>query len=130
MSKLDGKIDEICEKLIAGETYRNIASDLAVPLSTLYDYTSKPEHSARVKTALEFSASTYADKAEQVLLLAESDKNEITRARELAQHYRWHAGKRNPKTYGNDVDVTSGGEKLTAPIIIEWNGSNSDKADS
>jgi hypothetical protein len=114
MSKLDGKIDEICEKLIAGETYRNIASDLDVPLSTLYDYTSKPEHSARVKTALEFSASTYADKAEQALLLAESDKNEIARARELAQHYRWHAGKRNPRTYGDKIDVTTKGEAITS----------------
>lgn len=114
MGKLDGKIDEICEKLIAGETYRNIASDLDVPLSTLYDYTSKPEHSARVKTALEFSASTYADKAEQALLLAESDKNEIARARELAQHYRWHAGKRNPRTYGDKIDVTTKGEAITS----------------
>ena len=27
-------------------------------------------------------------------------------------------------------DITSNGEKLTPPLIIDWNGSNSDKADS
>lgn len=28
------------------------------------------------------------------------------------------------------TDVTTNGEKLTPPLIIDWNGSNSDKADS
>jgi hypothetical protein len=107
MSKLDGKIDLIIDKIIDGETYRKIANDLGVGLSTLHDYLNKGEHSARTRGALDYSASTYADKAESTLIEAEGTKEELIRARELAQHYRWKAGKRAPKKYGDKIDVTS-----------------------
>lgn len=113
-------LDDIIEKLVDGSTYRKIAEHVGVPLSTLFDFIHEtPERSARVRVALETSAATYADKAEQVLIDADSDGIEMQRARELAQHYRWHASKRNPRQFGDKVDVTTGGEKLPA-TIIQW----------
>lgn len=107
-------VEEIISMLIDGKTYRKIADELNTPLSTLHDFTSKPEHSARVRQALEYSASTYADQAEEVLIKAEGNLVEIQRARELAQHYRWKASKRSPKKYGDKLDVTTDGEKITS----------------
>jgi len=119
MSKLDGKLDEIIEMLIDGDSYRVVAKKLNVPLSTLHDYTSKSEHSARVREALLYSASTFDDKAEQVLKDADSNLVEVQRARELAQHYRWKASKRAPKIYGDKLDVTSDGEQIKG-TIVKW----------
>ena len=103
-------IEQILDLLIDGKTYREIAKKFGVGLSVLHRFTSKEEHSARVRDALNYSASTYADKAEQILLEAPADKIEIQRARELAQHYRWKAGKRDPKKYG-DSTIIKGDEE-------------------
>lgn len=107
-------IDYIVSKLIDGKTYRDISMDLNVPLSTLHDFTSKDEHSARVREALQISGDTYADMAEEVLKTAEGTKEEIMRARELAQHYRWKAAKRYPKRYGDKLEL-AGDPK--APLV-------------
>lgn len=116
-SKLEPYIDNIIESIIEGKRLREIADTYKCALSTLHEFLASSEHSARYNAALAQSAGTYADKGEQVLLEAEKDKIEIQRARELAQHYRWMAGKRNPGAYGNRVDVTSGGEKIQQPVI-------------
>ena len=86
--------------ILEGYTFRKIADIYNVPLSTLHYTLNKVEHSARVRNALDISASSYADKAEEVLIDAVGTKEELQRARELAQHYRWKAGKRSPKKYG------------------------------
>ncbi|MEM1337274.1 MAG: hypothetical protein AAGF96_05965 [Bacteroidota bacterium] len=99
-SKLQPHIEEILSDLQDGKTFRAISKVYGVTLSTLHEFLNKPEHSARTQNALAISASAYADKGEEVLLNAKADRIEIQRARELAQHYRWMAGKRNPKKYG------------------------------
>lgn len=104
-SKLDGKIDDIIEMILEGMSYRKIAKKLGVALSTLHDYTSKSEHSARAREALQYSADTFDEKAEQALLEAKSSMTEVQRARELAQHYRWRSSKRDPKRYGDKLDI-------------------------
>lgn len=113
-------INKIISMLMDGQTYRSIAEALNIPLTTLHDLTSRPEHTARVREALEISADSYADKAEQVLIDAKSNLTEIQRAKELAQHYRWKAAKRRPRSYADKLDVTSGDEPLKnfAPQII------------
>lgn len=118
--KVELNIDEIVEMFLQGLSYRQIALGYNCSLGKLHDFTSKSEHSARVREALTLSASTFDDKAEQVLLEAKSNTIEIQRARELAQHYRWKASKRSPKVYGDKVDLTSGGEKIQQTII--WGG--------
>lgn len=130
MAKLTGKIDEIIEAIIDGKTYRDISKKYNVGLTTLHRFLSKKEHSARTRDALDYSASTYADKAEKVLEEIKKGSNgiEMARARELAQHYRWKAGKRSPKKYGErqqiDVnDITDEQRKRAAslfPTPEEW----------
>lgn len=124
--KLDGKLDEIIEKIIEGLTFREMAEFYSVTIGTIHNFLSKEENAARATAALEISASSYADKAEQVLWEADGTKEEIMRARELAQHYRWKAAKRSPKKYGDKVDVTSAGEKIQS-IQVEVVNSNAAK---
>lgn len=118
-SKLDNHIDEIEEMIIEGSTFRVIAEKYNCSISTLHRFISKKEHSARISIALEVSADSYADKAEQTLIDAKRNKIEMTRARELAQHYRWKAGKRCPKRYSNNIDITSKGERIPGPDSIK-----------
>jgi len=86
-----------------------------VSLGTLHNFLHN-EHSPRAREALDYSASTYADKAENVLKDIDKESNtvEMARARELSNHYRWKAGKRSPKEYGDRVqqDVKHSGEVL------------------
>lgn len=117
------KIEEVLALIIAGKTFREIAEDYGVAVSTLHEYLHKSEHSARVNDALKISANSYADKAEEVLkdITRTSNQIEMARARELAQHYRWKASKRNPRSYGDKLDVTSNEKTLPAPVIIAPN---------
>lgn len=111
-------IDEICDMISEGEMFTTIAKKYGCAVSLLYKYLCRDEHSARFRNALDSSASAYANKGEKVLIEAPADKIEIMRARELAQHYRWMAGKRSPGKYGDKVDVTSGGEKIEQSFVI------------
>ncbi len=91
---------------------------------TLHACLSSDEHSARTREALEISGSSYADKAEEVLKNAPKDKLELMRARELAQHYRWKAAKRNPIRYSEKVqqDINV---KTEAPLFGDTNDESS-----
>ena len=113
-------IELIIDDLIDGLSYRQIALKYNVKLSTLHDFVSKPEHSARAKNALEISAQTYADQAEQILLDIQPDSTpiEMARARELSQYYKWKAAKRNPRALGDKIDVTSDGEKIQQQALF------------
>lgn len=116
--KLDGKIDLIIEMIMNGDSYRVIAKKFKCGLGNLHAFTTKAEHSARVREALEISAASYDEKAEEVLRNIKKNSNvvEMARARELAQHYRWKAGKRNPRKYGDrsqvDISVKKIGKDL------------------
>jgi len=111
----------IHQMLVDGETYRNVAKKFGMSLTTLYDYINKPEHSTRTREALTFSADTFYDLAEEVLreIPNNATQGQITRQRELAQYFMKKAGKRNPKSYGDKVDVTSDGKAIAQPPI-QW----------
>lgn len=99
----DLNINDIVNDLIEGMTYRKIAEKYKVSLSTLHDAVARSEHFARAKMALELSAQTYEDQAEQILIDAPLDKWELQKARELSQLYRWKARVRNPKKYSEKI---------------------------
>ena len=143
-------IEEICTRVSDGETLNEVCADLK-------DY-GGPSHSAfrRWVMADDELAKQYARAkelqadylVEEMVEIADDGSNdymtivkgdmeynvedrEVTSRSKLRVDTRkWIAAKLAPKKYSDKMDVTSGGEKLTAPIIIEWNGSNSDKADS
>lgn len=107
MAKENLNIDEIVEMLLEGKSYREIAAEKKVAVSTLHNFTSKPEHSARAKEALKYSAFLWDEKAEQAIndIPANGSPAEIAKGRELKQLFQWRASKRNPKEYGDRVEV-------------------------
>ena len=117
--KLEGKIDELLDMIIDGNTFRQMAAKHEVSISTVHTFLTLPEHAARTGAALALSAAQYADKAEEVLLDAVGTKEELSRAKELAQHYRWKAAKRDPKKYGEKLDLTSGDKPISGPAIFQ-----------
>lgn len=116
-------IEVICDDILVGLSYEDIAAKYNITYGVLHRFLSHVDNSARVIIARQQSADIFDTKAETALLKAKSTLTEITRARELASHYRWKASKRNPKVFGDKVDVTSDGEKLPTIInIIRDNG--------
>lgn len=113
-TKLDAiGIDSVCERIEAGESVGAIADSLGIPKRTMWDWVDADgARSARVRASREKSAEAEDDKAEAVLagLTAASTPAEVARARELASHYRWRASKRNPKTYGDKLDLNHSGK--------------------
>lgn len=110
-------IDGVCDRIEKGNSIGQIADSMGIPRRTAWNWIDADmARSARVRESLKKSATEYDDKAERVLaaLKPKSTKAEIARARELAQHYRWRASKRNPKDYGEKIDLNHSGEvKLT-----------------
>ena len=101
----DFGLDEIADRLMTGETQTSIAGVMGVSQATLINWiAASPERSARAREARTIAASTFADMAEAVLLDA-TDHFGITRARELASHYRWKASKANPREYGDKIEI-------------------------
>ena len=110
-------IDALCERIEKGESVGQIADALSMPRRTVWNWINADvARAVRARESLRKSAFDYDDKAEEVLksLKPEASQAEIARARELAQHYRWRASKRNPKDFGDKLDLNHGGEvKLT-----------------
>lgn len=52
------------------------------------------------------------------------NKEWINRSRLRVDARKWKASKLAPKKYGDKVDVTTGGEKIQTPIIIDWGVDN------
>lgn len=110
-------IDLICEDLIEGIVYEDIAKKYSVSYGTLHAFISNNDNSARVIVARQQSADAFDTKAERVLmdLQAGGTNADIARARELASHYRWRASKRNPKVFGDKVELSGNAD---APLQI------------
>lgn len=108
-------IDFIITEILEGKSAFRIAKENGWAKTTMIDFLSKPDHSARVKEARILSATQFADMAEKVLLEAESNQIEIARARELSQYYKWRASVTSPKEYGKTVDITTNGESINKP---------------
>lgn len=109
IKKKDLNIEIIVKMIIDGLSYRTMAKKLNIDLHTLHSFTSLEQHSARVYEAMNISADTFADMAEDIMIKAKLNQWSLVKARELAQHYRWKASKRRPKTYGDKVQTEVSG---------------------
>lgn len=118
--KLDKKLDEILDLFAEGDPFRVVAKKMNVSTRTLNKFLSLPENINEYRSVMQESSDSYASMAEETLLNAKGDKFELQRARDLAHHYRWMASKRNPKKYGDklDIDHTSAGDKIEPVRII------------
>jgi transcriptional regulator with XRE-family HTH domain len=98
-------IDEICDRIVAGDSQSQIAADAGVSIALLSAWLgANPERSARAREARIAAARQFDEKAEAELRAA-SDPFTLARARELAQHYRWKASKASPKEYGDKIEI-------------------------
>lgn len=115
-SKLDGRLDEILDLFADGETFRAVAKKVGVSTRTLNKFLTRKDNVEQYYAVLQESSDSYASMAEEALRNSPADKIEIQRARELAHHYRWMASKRNPKRYGDRLDVDA---KVSGNIVIQ-----------
>lgn len=110
MSKLDKYRERLFEGLVLGETYAKMSKTYNADVNTIYSWFHKKENIERYQAALSERAEFYAEKAEEFILNAPSDKVELMRARELAHHWRWRASKSNPKRYGDSSKIELAGK--------------------
>ena len=100
-------IDDLCARVIDGESYRSVALSLGVSHSRVRDWIdADPARAARARDARVSAARAYDEAALEGILSAR-DPFELAKARDAAHHLRWRASKVAPKDYGDRIDVTA-----------------------
>lgn len=131
--EIDVVFDSILERIENGESIRDILLDSDTPSSRTFFKWLK-EDDTKVKQ-YEIAMAYRDDKLfEEIISIAytteegtttkETEKGVEITTGDMLGHRRlkidalkWYLSKRNPKKYGDKVDVTSDGEKLSQPII-------------
>ncbi len=115
VDKLDAYgLEAICADILFPITMLAIAEKIGVSQGSLIAWIgANPERSARAKEARTQTAQMWDEKATAVIELA-PDQFELSRAKELAHHYRWRASKIAPRDYGDKVAI--GGADDLPPI--------------
>lgn len=110
----DFGIDAVCEAIADGSSMTALAADLGVSFGTLSNWiAAEDERSARVREVRRETARLWDEKAESDIRAA-TDPFELSRAKELAFHYRWRSSKIAPADYGDKTAVEhSGSVNLT-----------------
>lgn len=118
--KLDATgIDTVCEKIAEGLSLLDIAREIGVSQASLIAWIyANPERSARARVIRSLMAQHWDEKAERVIVDA-CDPVEVSKARELAHHYRWRASKVDPKGYGDQMKVEHSGSIDLASALEE-----------
>lgn len=118
--KLDAfGIEAVCDHILNGVTLLDISKTVGVDLSALIRWLDADLHrSARAREARIKAAFVWDEMAVQELRNAQRDPVEMTRAREIASHYRWRASKIAPKQYGDKVQHT--GEDGSGPVRVVY----------
>lgn len=101
-------LDDVCERIAAGETYTAIATDYGKTQGALSLWlAAEPNRSARAREAAGLAARAWDEEAEAGIRAA-TDVLSLGKARELAQHLRWRASKLSP-AYADRSKVEVGG---------------------
>lgn len=117
----------ICAKLSIGKSLRTVCSSKKMPsVATVFkwmrDYPEFLNQYARAKEeSSDAMAEEILDIADDSLSVIEEGQEKKASAYAQAQRLRvdtrkWIMSKMKPKKYGDTIDITSGGEKLPAPI--------------
>lgn len=107
-ARRDWDLDDVCERIAAGETYTVIAADYGKTQGALSLWlAAEPNRSARAREAAGFAARVWDEEAEAGIRAA-TDVLSLGKARELAQHLRWRASKLSP-VYADRSKVEVGG---------------------
>ena len=111
----DDALEELCDRIQGGESQAAVAESLGVDRAELHRWVAaESQRSARVQLARANSAVVWDEKAEHEIRAA-FDPFELSKAKELAHHYRWRASKISP-AYGDKVQ--HGGAEDLPPIAV------------
>lgn len=97
-------VDLFLLKIQEGFTLSAAAKALSLSHAQLREILQKHVSESALKEAMRIGAEVIIAEASYALKYA-SDKEEIDRAKALAQHYRWLAAKLNAKMYGDSIKV-------------------------
>lgn len=103
----DFTLENVEDMILSGFTFMEIWQYLGVSASRFYDWMYKEENSARISLARRAKADTYADMSELVLKFSKGSMNELLRAKEQSNVFRWRARQSNPDIYGDKVTLAN-----------------------
>jgi len=105
----DVGIKQVCEWITEGVSYRDIAKRLDISLGSFtWWIDGDKERSHACASAREVAAQTYDEMALEVIEDAQ-DQFALSKAKEMAVHYRWRAKAANPKRYGDRTQTEVSG---------------------
>jgi transposase len=125
-------LDKICDLITAGDSMTAIAAQIGVHISTLIEWSEgDAQRSARMREARQRSARIWDERAEHVITLA-GDPFELSKAKELAHHYRWRAKAIAPREYGDKVtqEHTGAGGGPIAIAAVDLKNLSDDELES
>lgn len=97
-------LEAVCDRIIEGQSVNAICRAIEISASAFWRWVAADaERSARVKSARIASAATFAEQAGEVL---EDKSIPIDRGREIASHKRWEAKMRNPRDFGEKLELS------------------------
>lgn len=109
-------INKICKRMEEGESLKKICADPSMPVrSTIYEWLldkDKKEFSDKYEKASNTRTEQMFDELEEI---ASNPKIDVKRARLMTDVRKWYLSKIVPKKYGDKIDLTSGGDKITQP---------------
>lgn len=110
----------LCGFIIEGDSVRLAAHRAGIEPTKFYRMMAQEGNEALVQHYTRARAGRADARFEKVDEIMEDLRNKVIspeQARILLDAIKWQTGKENAKRYGEKVDVTSGGEKLAAPIV-------------
>lgn len=112
-----GGIDAVCDALSGGSTIMALAKLIGLSDGALRVWIAADEtRSARARGARAIGAGHWDEKATDLIAEA-ADPFELSKAKELAFHYRWRASKLAPKDFGEKVQHTGADDAPLFPAV-------------
>lgn len=116
-----GGMDEVARLIADGVPLTEIAKRAGVTDGGLLTWIeADAERSARARAVRQSTARMWDERAADVIGQA-ADPFELSKAKELAHHYRWRASKIAPRDYGDRIQADVGGG-VTLTIKSEFDG--------
>ena len=124
---------EICRRIALGESLKKVTLDPRMPcrrtVTKWLVEDDKQGFMRKYADAINVRTENMFDDLED---MAADDDRDVQRSRLMVDTRKWYLSKVMPKKFGDKLDMTTGGEKMPAPIIplnvIQTN--NSDEQDS
>jgi hypothetical protein len=113
--------ESICQLVSIGYTLKQIETidDMPAERTILTWAATNPEFQQQYARARDASADAFADRVANVAWMAEEGQTDPQAAKVAMDGYKWVAARRNPKKYGERMQVSGPDEKPieTAPVI-------------